>query len=935
MLTFYDSKNQPYVLAERVGSGGEGTVFLCPDDPQTVAKIYHEPISDEKGRKLRWMADNKDEQLLKVAAWIVDTLHDAPDGKVVGFLMPNVKAKEIHELYSLKSRRVYFPEATWQFLVHTAANVARAFYALHRREHVMGDVNHGNCVVLADGTVKLIDCDSYSIKIDDYRYPCEVGVATHLAPELQGVNLSLIERAEKHDNFGLAVIVFQLLFLGRHPFAGNYTGGEDKSLEDCIRELRFAYGKDAHLWKVKQPPGTLSLDAVSPRVAMMFERAFLTEDRPTPREWIEALEDLSNNLQSCKMHPGHHFYNELDACPWCALETQTGLMLFPFVSQTNRLSDGENFNIFTVENLVASLDVSSNLPAVMPKSGVAALTTSKAAQNTRKVVQQRLVWIVAAQIIISLFCIFVSQGACFFIPLGIVLIVSITVFNNFAKTHKIDLEVNLDMARRHWEKLAAEWSKALAPSELGVSLTDIRQKIGAYQNLHRDSRLELKKFQDAHFQREIENYLASFRLTENHISGIGEKRLAILRSFGVKTAADIEQPRLRSIMPGMGDASVRKLLDWRRSLEQDFQYQPDMTVFQKVEETVEQKSSETRQKIEREIGGLLVALRSNSARVRRQQQELSAKAGILAKELAQAEKDMTALKFQAPALGLMIFVAFFMYLFGNIVYLNQPPAHVVRDAENYGSRAYDTGSAQGNPPNIAEKHTVYSGKQNASQFSDDMSEYYVSEKITDAEIAKLNGSYRDGAAAELYRQTLSVSDNNVAEKKLRLAVRLNQNNLKIINKLGITLYDQKKYQESLKFLKQSAANDSINTQIYIGMNQYMLKNYREARQTFTEIIEQDPSVQVAYYNLGLACKQLKDYPAAIEAFRKAVDKSLTDTDSRVEIGICLFKKGDREGARRYYGELLNIDSLAAEKLRKQIDLKESSATDEREIIQAK
>ena len=39
--------------------------------------------------------------------------------------MPNVKAKEIHELYSLKSRRVHFPEATWQFLIHAATNVAR------------------------------------------------------------------------------------------------------------------------------------------------------------------------------------------------------------------------------------------------------------------------------------------------------------------------------------------------------------------------------------------------------------------------------------------------------------------------------------------------------------------------------------------------------------------------------------------------------------------------------------------------------------------------------------------------------------------------------------------------------------------------------------------------------------------------------------------
>lgn len=366
MPTFYDSRNQPHVLTERVGSGGEGTVYAC-EDSSIVAKIYHEPITEEKAEKLRWMAANKNEQLLKVAAWVIDILTDAPDGKIVGFLMPNVKAKEIHELYSLKSRRVYFPEATWHFLVHTAANLARAFHNLHQNAHVMGDINHGNCVVLADGTVKLIDCDSYSIKTEKMRYPCEVGVATHLAPELQGVNLRAAKRTEKHDNFGLAVIIFQLLFLGRHPFAGNYPGSEDKPLEDCIREHLFAYGKNAAIKNVRQPPGTLALAAVSPRVAVLFERAFLTEERPAPHEWVEALEDLAHNLEQCRLHPGHLYFAELVACPWCEIESQTGLMLFPFVTSGSRQNGEKPFDVFTVENLIASLGISNNPPARQPK----------------------------------------------------------------------------------------------------------------------------------------------------------------------------------------------------------------------------------------------------------------------------------------------------------------------------------------------------------------------------------------------------------------------------------------------------------------------------------------------------------------------------------------------------------------------------------------
>ena len=203
-----------------------------------------------------------------------------PTAEVVGFLMPNVKAKEIHELYSLKSRRVYFPEATWHFLVHTAANVARAFYSLHKNAHIMGDVNHGNCVVLADGTVKLIDCDSYSIKTEKSATACEVGVATHLAPELQGVNLRGVEREKTRQfrsrchHFPTALSWEDILF------PEIISAQKKKSLEDCIREYRFAYGENTELKNVEQPPGTLSLVEVSPRIAAVRTRFSDRRDAP-------------------------------------------------------------------------------------------------------------------------------------------------------------------------------------------------------------------------------------------------------------------------------------------------------------------------------------------------------------------------------------------------------------------------------------------------------------------------------------------------------------------------------------------------------------------------------------------------------------------------------------------------------------------------------
>ncbi len=122
MLTFFDSNYETFNLTELVGRGGEGAVYHCENNPDLVAKIYHKPVTAEKAEKLRWMAENKDDKILAVAAWVVDVLFDKPDGAVVGFLMPNVRAKEIHELSgsNLAVSRPFSDKSCPQFLPFTS-----------------------------------------------------------------------------------------------------------------------------------------------------------------------------------------------------------------------------------------------------------------------------------------------------------------------------------------------------------------------------------------------------------------------------------------------------------------------------------------------------------------------------------------------------------------------------------------------------------------------------------------------------------------------------------------------------------------------------------------------------------------------------------------------------------------------------------------------
>jgi DNA-binding helix-hairpin-helix protein with protein kinase domain/Flp pilus assembly protein TadD len=915
MPTFYDSQNKPYVLTEQLGRGGEGAVFSCEDDFELVAKIYHQPVTEEKAEKLRWMADNKNEHLLKVAAWVVDVLKDAPDGKVVGFLMPNVRAKEIHELYSLKSRRVHFPEATWHFLVHTAANLARGFYSLHRDKHVMGDINHGNCVVLADGTVKLIDCDSYSISRGDFRYRCEVGVATHLAPELQRVDLGEIEREAKHDNFGLAVIIFQLLFLGRHPFSGNFLGAEDKSLEDCIREKRFAYGDNIDITKVKQPPGTLSLAEVSPRIAAMFEHAFLIDDRPEPREWVEALEDLSSSLEQCTLHPGHHYYNKLAVCPWCRIEAQTGLILFPFVNLTSDVNGEKTFNIFTIENLIENLGINRNLPAKPPNISTMILPPpSPGLDDTRRQNRNRQIIIITSQfLIVSFLMVVFGVGAGVFF--GIILMIFFVIaLNNPDKNLRKDFNERLFETRQKWNEIEDQWNKALVPQKVDEELNEIRKRTESYKKFQQSIARQMSRLQENFSARQFEEYLQSFRLVDLEVSSVVQPQITELRVRGIRTAADIDAARMEKLA-GIDEKTKKSLLEWRVDLESKFDSDAKSEEFEIEQKKLIQENTVKRRVIEREIERLFSSLRVASLYLRQHQQNLVAKSESVSKELIQAESDINALGNSSSAILVLILVTFLTPFWGGIISeLTSSPSKTVIFDKSYppppmpisktGSGS-GSGRGSGTGSGISSTRTVNSN--------------IPSENITDQEIAAFSATERENYASTLFDEAENAvrqNDYYSAERKLLFAVRFTPKDIKILNRLGYVLYLEGKYPESLDILNSSRKIDKDNseTKNFIGINYLQLRRYKDARQIFTELTEGNKNSLEKSFNLGLAYEGLKDYKSAVKAFREAVKIKNGDADSHYELGYCLYKTGDKSGAYSEYEFLKSINSTLAQKL---------------------
>lgn len=319
--------NEVHLPPKPFAVGGEGAVFDVLGKPDLVAKLYSRPQSKERCDKLRAMAKLCRPELLKIAAWPTATLSDGNPATIVGFLMPRIANHlEIHNLYSVAQRKKDFPEADWGFLLHTARNCAIAFEAVHDHGHVVGDVNQKNVMVSKKGIVSLVDCDSFQVSEGTHIFRCGVGVDEYTPPDLQGKNFASLDRAANHDLFGLAVLIFQLLMLGRHPFSGVPLVKADIPIVKAIQDGLYAYTRNPT--KLKPPPNTPPLTMLDAATRDLFERAFGSTRRPTATEWRDVLDALMKQLARCKNDPKHSFPASAGECPWCRLIAAARLMFF-------------------------------------------------------------------------------------------------------------------------------------------------------------------------------------------------------------------------------------------------------------------------------------------------------------------------------------------------------------------------------------------------------------------------------------------------------------------------------------------------------------------------------------------------------------------------------------------------------------------------------
>ena len=334
MATYHGNKGL-YHEANRLGSGGEGTVYSISGNPNSVLKIYHPAkLTSELRRKVELMLSIRsrfDNRVLSSLAWPTDIVND-DKGNFAGLVMPKVVGDPINECYRANDFSVNYEQR-----ICIAKNLCVAVDAVHSAKQTIGDFNPNNIIVnKKTGAVTLVDTDSFHLKNDrGVLFPCTVGLGTYVAPELQGMNLGasyLKTYTQETDRFSLAIHIFCLLMNGAHPFASRQSPINTRSGKSSVvlppTESLIKNGQSPHFSRKRSgtlpPPYCPDIKMLPSNIRGLFERAFDSGHqnpamRPSAEEWYDELSVVQRKTRKCLKDNTHIYPDHVKKCPWCEI----------------------------------------------------------------------------------------------------------------------------------------------------------------------------------------------------------------------------------------------------------------------------------------------------------------------------------------------------------------------------------------------------------------------------------------------------------------------------------------------------------------------------------------------------------------------------------------------------------------------------------------
>ncbi|MFE8599862.1 protein kinase domain-containing protein [Archangium violaceum] len=303
------------LTSTRVGAGGTADVLEVEGRADLVAKFYREPgHARDIEKKVRVMLARSVELPLAQGGGLQSSIV-WPTGLLLdlhhefrGFAMRRIdrgRSVSLNCLFNSKIRQRHGLPQEAGFRLRCGLALCRLLEALHAQGHYVIDLKDANILVdRAEPAVHLLDSDGFCILgPGNQRFPARHVTPEYTAPE--GVSTPAEQLRGQQDAFALAVLLFQLVNEGIHPFQGIPKGFVELPSENQgkINRRLYAYGWEPH---PQIAPVPLSLHAhLPPELRNLFDRAFIGRERPAPTEWRQCLESLEERLRPCRADRNH------------------------------------------------------------------------------------------------------------------------------------------------------------------------------------------------------------------------------------------------------------------------------------------------------------------------------------------------------------------------------------------------------------------------------------------------------------------------------------------------------------------------------------------------------------------------------------------------------------------------------------------------------
>jgi DNA-binding helix-hairpin-helix protein with protein kinase domain len=334
------SARERVALGERIGAGLEAAVYDVAGWNECAAKIYHQPRPQRQRAKIEAMLANPPEHLfakvsasrVPLLAWPTHIVEDEEHG-FHGFLMRKMPVADSVSLTAYlrggtPKNPVSDADRSLPSRLQLCWNLCGVLADLHRQGHFIIDFKPQNVRLFKHSCIPcILDTDGCSIRSGDgQRFPAHAYTPEFASPELLAGSAARVVD-DRPDRFSLAVLLFEILNNGIHPFQGIlHVEREPNTYEQGIREGQYAYGLAPH---PQIDPTAISMHHCLPRTTrQMFDDAFQStspEGRPTALQWrdhFKALRGASATFEKCGLQPDHvmHIHFSALPCPQCRSE---------------------------------------------------------------------------------------------------------------------------------------------------------------------------------------------------------------------------------------------------------------------------------------------------------------------------------------------------------------------------------------------------------------------------------------------------------------------------------------------------------------------------------------------------------------------------------------------------------------------------------------